>query len=149
MLLVKVVSWIAMHRTCLCVVYPRNVVHAANDEVDTIWRPSQVVDLGTRRAAHMLYSPCLLVFERVFTECRLVVKFGWNPQQDIAIVSSRSQNLTCSKVRRRRLKWLGRCLPFGANRTTLTAWLCLLNVDKYSMLRSSPLSSIRQSCVYC
>lgn len=31
--------------------------------------------------------------------------------------------------------------PFGENRTTLTAWVCFINVLKYVTLRSSPVLS--------
>ena len=34
--------------TCLCIVDSCNVVHAASDEVDSIWRPSQVIDLRAK-----------------------------------------------------------------------------------------------------
>lgn len=86
--------YLANKLSCLCVVYPGYVVHATNDKVDSIWRPSQVVDLCSRGAAHMLYSPCLLVLERIFAKCGLVVQFGWNPQQDVSIITCRGKNLT-------------------------------------------------------
>lgn len=54
------------------VVDARNVVHAANDEESGIGGPGKIVDFRAERPAHVLCSPCLLVFEAFVSERRVV-----------------------------------------------------------------------------
>lgn len=59
--IVTVLGDLANQRSCLSIIDSRYVIHAANDEVDAIGRPGQVINLGTARTTHMLGSPRLLV----------------------------------------------------------------------------------------
>lgn len=76
-------------RTCRCVVYPCNVVHASSDEEHAIRRPSEVVYLSAAaRPAHGLYSPMFHIFIRIVTKVGSVGGIvGGSPQEDIAVVS--------------------------------------------------------------
>jgi len=55
------------------VVDPRDIVHAADDEVRGIGGPGQIVDFGAQRPAHVLRTPCLLVLQAVGPKGRVVV----------------------------------------------------------------------------
>ena len=82
-------------RTCLSVVYPRNVVHAACDEEDAVWRPGQIVDLGSHGAAHVLDPPCLLVFQAILPEVLVEGRvLGRDPEEDVAVVSGAGEYLS-------------------------------------------------------
>jgi hypothetical protein len=85
-----------MELTCLCVVYASNVVHAAGDEEDAVWRPGKVVDLGAYGSAHGLDSPCLLVLETLLEIGVRGVAVSRNPEQDVAVVSRRGQHFACT-----------------------------------------------------
>jgi len=76
-----------MDCTCLGVVYASNIVHAACDEEDAVWRPCKVIDLRAYGPAHGLDSPCLLILEPFFKVCVCRLVFRRNPQQDVAVVS--------------------------------------------------------------
>lgn len=67
--------------TRVCVVYPGDVVHAAGDEEHAVWRPGEVIDLGSGRPAHGLGPPRFFVFQAVFAEGRVQARvLGRNPQ---------------------------------------------------------------------
>ena len=70
-----------------------HVVHASDDEIVGIRGPCQVVNLGAGRTKHIFGTPCLLILEPFIAE-RRVMRFRGNPENDIAIISSRGENLT-------------------------------------------------------
>jgi hypothetical protein len=91
----------AVRHTCLSVVDASNVVHAASDEIDAVRGPSQIIYFRSRRATHGLDSPCLLVFQSIFSEvCGMEgCVFGGHPEQNVSVVSSRREHFTWSIVR--------------------------------------------------
>ena len=79
------------------------VVHAAYDEVVGIGGPGQVVDLGTGGSKHVLGAPGLFILEAFVTES-WVVGFGRNPEDDVAIIAGRSEDLTLKRDRTSQLR---------------------------------------------
>jgi hypothetical protein len=73
-------------RTCVGTVNSGNIVHAANDEVCTIRRPCQVIDLSTARPTHMFGSPRFLVFETFGSEIGYGELAG-NPEDYVAVIT--------------------------------------------------------------
>ncbi len=82
-------------RTCLGIVDARNVVHAAGDEEDAVGRPGEVVDLRAHGPAHVLDAPGFLVFEAFLKVGAVRGALGGDPQEDVSVVASRSQQLAC------------------------------------------------------
>jgi hypothetical protein len=78
--------------TCLGIVDAGNVVHTAGHDKDAVGRPGEIIDLGTGRSTHMLDTPGLQVVRPVFSEGWLVVELGRHPEQNVPIVSGRSQH---------------------------------------------------------
>ncbi len=145
-------STISSH-TSSCIVDASDVVHAAYDEICAVGRPCEVVNLGAAGPAHVLRPPCLLVFQAVGAEGGGVeVVLGWNPENDIAVVAGRSQELAWKvqymsapgRPGPKSARGVVVDIPLGAQRTTLTACVCLERVDRYSTLLSSPSPSIFQ-----
>lgn len=77
----------------MSIVDASNVVHATNDEVSTIGRPCQVIDLCTARPTHMLGPPRLFVFLAFGTEVGLGGLAG-NPEDNVAIVTGGGEEFT-------------------------------------------------------
>lgn len=107
----------------------------------------------------MLGPPALLVVEALAAEGGVGV-LGGDPYDNVAVVAGRGQTFTYRDVRLRPSKGRsgrigsgqglgagcvvrqGRAgVLFGDQRTTLTAWVCLERVARYSTLRSSPVAS--------
>lgn len=75
----------------------------------------------------MFRPPGFLVVEAIRTEAgRRVVGFGLNPYDYVSVVAGRGKKLACGSVQvsngdSRAGSWDSSYLPFGAQRTTLTA----------------------------
>lgn len=82
-------------RTSLSIVDAGNVVHAARDEEDAVWRPCEVVDLGAYGPAHGLDAPRLLVLEAFFEVCVRRLVLGGDPEQDVAVVARAREHFAC------------------------------------------------------
>jgi len=71
-----------------------DVVHATDDEVQSIRRPREVVYLCTARPTHVLCSPGLLVLQTVGSKRSGVeVILRRYPENDIAVVAGGSEKL--------------------------------------------------------
>jgi len=95
-------------RTSLSVVYAGNVVHTARDEEDAVWRPGQVVDLGTYGPAHGLDSPRLLVFKALLKVGVRGLVLSRDPEEDVAIVARTGQHFACEVLAGMRVARPGR-----------------------------------------
>lgn len=57
--------------TCLSVEDPCSVVDTASNEILSIWRPGQIIDLSTTAGpAHVLDSPCLFIVHGILRHGR-------------------------------------------------------------------------------
>ena len=86
----------ALH-TCCGAVDAGNVVHASYDKVGTIGRPGKVVDLGAGGPTHLLGPPRLLVLRAVGAKGRGHKRVALNPENDVAIVASRGEQLAWNR----------------------------------------------------
>lgn len=90
-----VLSDLADQGAGLSVVDAGDVVHAARNEEHAVGRPGQVIDFRTHGAAHVLDTPCLLVFQSLF-EVVVCLVLGEHPEQDVAIVAGAGQHVACT-----------------------------------------------------
>lgn len=96
----------------------------------------------------MLCAPALLVVEAVAAKGR-VAGLGGDPDDDVPIITGGGQSFAWDSSRQKLVGW---CVQegikevlFGDHRTTLTAWVCLERVARYSTFLSSPSLSTCQS----
>lgn len=83
-------------RTCLGVVDAGNIVHTTCNEVHTVRRPSEIVDLRTYGSAHCADPPCLLIFQAFLEVVCIRLVLSWHPQQYVAVVASAGKYLAFS-----------------------------------------------------
>ena len=87
----------AGRRTRGGIVDARDVVHAANDEVGAVGRPSEIIDLCAARSAHVAGPPRLLVFKAIRAKGSLV-GIGRNPEDDVSVVAGRGKQVSWTLV---------------------------------------------------
>lgn len=80
-------------RTCVGTVDSSNVVHAANDEMGTIRRPCQVIDLSTARPTHMLGPPRFFILGAFVSEVRHG-EFARDPKNNVAVITGRGEEFS-------------------------------------------------------
>lgn len=84
---------LANKRSCIGTVNSSNVVHAANNEMGTIRRPCQVIDLSTARPTHMFGSPRFLVFQTFGSEIGYR-ELARNPENHVAVITGRCKKFS-------------------------------------------------------
>ena len=98
----------------------------------------------------MLCAPALLVVEAIAAKGRVTGLRG-NPDDDVAIIAGGGQGFAWESSRQKLVGWCvqegNKKVLFGDHRTTLTAWVCLERVARYSTFLSSPSLSTCQSYV--
>lgn len=96
----------------------------------------------------MLCAPALLVVEAIAAKGR-VAGLGGHPDDDVAIITGGGQSFAWNSSRQKLVGWCvqegSKEVLFGDHRTTLTAWVCLERVARYSTFLSSPSLSTCQS----